>query len=44
MKSIFEEFPISYKNNNADDPPAGNLFLFQSNKNDPIQETDISNY
>jgi hypothetical protein len=44
MKSIFKEFPILYENNNADDPPVGSPFLFQFNKNDPTQKTDVSNY
>jgi hypothetical protein len=44
MKSIFEEFPIPYENNNADDPPAGNPFLFQFNEDDLIQKADISDY
>jgi hypothetical protein len=44
MESIFEEFLILYENNNSDDSPVGNLFLFQFNEDDPIQEIDVFNH
>jgi hypothetical protein len=44
MKSIFEKLPILYKDNNVNDSPVGSPFLFQSNKDNPIQEADISDY